>query len=460
MSLKIHIILTGFKICRALNRAIDSCGAADFVYSFRMAAARKRTRTTKNNARGLEAGEFHLTLRLIEERKGERRWKTWMVQGWKENGKWKRKKFKKKSDAEAFRSRLQSELIKDQNATHRVSTRLTDDQIDAAEAAVKRLGERYTLTDAVDFFLQHFCEPEFKISVNHAKKKFLVGKEREGVRDRSLIQLQSTISRFESFVEDSEIHLITAMDVEKFLRSLRARNGVDKASRKTWNNYRADLSSFFNWCADSQRRWIANNPAAQVVKFKKIDRDLPEILSPKDALQLMEYVSNEFDGKMIRYFALALFAGIRTGPAGELHKLATHPELEKLIDLKRGIIHITPEISKTSQKRQIVIRPNLQSWLTSSPDDILPTNHDRMVKVIRREKGLGHDVLRHSFFSYHVGAFRSVGDAAIEGGNTESVVKKHYLNLSTRTEAEQFWNIGAPEFVRTEKRNSRLEVVV
>jgi hypothetical protein len=41
----------------------------------------------------------------------------------------------------------------------------------------------------------------------------------------------------------------------------------------------------------------------------------------------------------------------------------------------------------------------------------------------------------------HVAAFKSVGEAALEGGNTDEVLKKHYLNLATYTEGDEFWNI-------------------
>ena len=41
----------------------------------------------------------------------------------------------------------------------------------------------------------------------------------------------------------------------------------------------------------------------------------------------------------------------------------------------------------------------------------------------------------------HVAAFKSVGEAALEGGNTEAVLKKHYLNLATYTEGDEFWCI-------------------
>ena len=426
-----------------------------------MAAKQKRTRVTAKHedAQKYPAGDFTISLREIREQDGDYTWSTWLVQGWKESDKWKRRKFKNKKDAETFIFRKQVELKNHSGTAKTVITRLTQEQIDQAEAAFLELGDRYNLKEAVAFYLANFCDPDFKISIKDAGRKFLDGKEREGVRDRSLTQLKSTVTRFESFVENCDIHEVTVKDVERFLKSLRAKNGVDKASQKTWNNYRADLSSFFNWCADPQRGWIMTNPAAKVTKFKKIDRDLPDILTPEEARKLMDHVAGIDGGKLVRYFALALFAGIRTGPKGELAKLARHPKQAKLIDLKRGVIHIPPEVSKTGQKRQIMIRPNLRDWLEHSPWEILPTNHDRLIKAIRKEKKLTHDVLRHSFFSYHVAAFRSVGDAAIEGGNTEAVVKKHYLNLATKGEGEEFWSIAYNANVQSGVKSERLQIV-
>ncbi|MBL9145371.1 MAG: hypothetical protein JNM99_16960 [Verrucomicrobiaceae bacterium] len=106
-------------------------------------------------------------------------------------------------------------------------------------------------------------------------------------------------------------------------------------------------------------------------------------------------------------------------------------------------------MSKTGQYRQIVIRPVLKAWLECYGIDILPANGVRHVKAIRKTFKLGHDVLRHTFFSMHVAAFKSVGEAALEGGNTEQVLKKHYLNLATYTEGGEFWAL-LPKFLRQE----------
>ena len=253
-----------------------------------------------------------------------------------------------------------------------------------------------------------------------------------------MFQLKSTLGQFERFVENNYVHEVSERDVERYLKSLRARDGTDAASRKTWNNYRADLHLFFAWCADKQRRWVSTNPAADVGRFQ-IDRSHIEVLSEEQARILMNSVADFKAGKLARYFALALFAGVR--PGGELEKLAANP---LLIDLQNEVIRITEAISKTRKSRQIKIRPNLFKWLTQYSGEILPTNCDRELKAIRKRFHLSHDVLRHTFISMHVGAFKSFADAAIESGNSEKIIRGHYLNTSSFKDAQRFWSI-APE---------------
>lgn len=403
-----------------------------------MARPKKRTRiTAKNSSPG------KLTIREVFYQKNGTTYTSWQVQGWKEDGKWQRKQFKERKKADRFVAKKNVELL---NAVklHDVTTKLTHAQVEEAEAAVNRLGERYSLGDAVEYFLTHFAEPEDPTTFQEAIRQFGYGKEAEGLRPQSLRQLDSTLKMFRTFMERkgmSFVHEPSSDDIERFLKSVRARNGVDRASRKTWNNYRADLHSFYSWCIDPRRRWAGANPVTAVAKFK-VSTGIPSTLTIKQTMKLLRDVESYKEGRLTRYFALALFAGIRTGPEGEIAKLALHPKRDELIDLRRGIIHIPPEVSKTGQKRQILIRPNLQFWLEKSRPEILPVNHDRDVKNLRKRHGLTHDVLRHTFFSYHIAAFRSVADAALEGGNTESVTKSHYLNLATQREGAAFWRIA------------------
>ena len=88
------------------------------------------------------------------------------------------------------------------------------------------------------------------------------------------------------------------------------------------------------------------------------------------------------------------------------------------------------------------ISDSLAAWLKALEERlIVPTNFDRLMKQARKHFQLSHDETRHSFISYHVALHRSVGDVALQAGNSESIVKKHYLNLRPQEEGAVFFSI-------------------
>lgn len=385
-----------------------------------------------------------LTLRETKSRKNGVEYSAWLVQGWTEGGKRQRRQFKTADEARRFISEKQVALL-NHVPIHSVATRLTPEQVAQAESAFSRLAGRATLDEAVSHFLAKAAPPERAVELRTAVRDFLIAKESEGLRSQSVYQLERSLARFRDHAERKgiqRVHDCDANTVESFLRSLRAKDGVERASAKTWNNQRADLSSFFSFCRDPRRRWLRANPCEDVTKIKTNGTAEPDRLSVWQAARLMRDAETSDGGKLARYFSLALFAGIRPGPKGELYKLARHPDRDRLIDLKMGIITIPPDVSKTRQKRQIVIRPALRAWLEATGSEILPVNADRLLKRMRKRHGLSHDVLRHTFISFHVAAFRSIGDAALEAGNSESVIKAHYLNLASTSQGNAFWRIA------------------
>jgi hypothetical protein len=95
-------------------------------------------------------------------------------------------------------------------------------------------------------------------------------------------------------------------------------------------------------------------------------------------------------------------------------------------------------------KRNITIQPNLAAWLKAYPLDefpIMPVGFKRLRLKFRHQFNLSHDILRHTFISMFVGKFRSLGDAALQAGNSEAIIRKHYLDLKSPEEATQFFGI-------------------
>ncbi|MCW1922627.1 site-specific integrase [Luteolibacter arcticus] len=443
----------------------------------------KPKRPKKPPVRQIKTAADKIHVREIEATERGRRVKFYRVEGYLPDGTRLRLRFKTLAEAEGELATRRVKVTNAKTELNTINTPLSADQVRDAEGALNRLKGRYTLAETVEYFLRHYAEPEDAKPLQEALSAFLDARERAGVRARSIAQLKATVKAFVTwftldqlpveFASDLRlakasvdpgkkssprallaelekrnpdfprpaVHSVTTADIVRFLQSIRTKDGAATASRKTWNNYRADLHAFFSWTCDRQRRWIRDNPVAGVDKFKD-GRGVPTCLSVKQTQALMAYVRDYEGGKVAPFFALALFAGLRTGPNGELYKLARHKDRPQLIDLKHGVIHVQPEISKTHQYRQVIIRPNLMAWLKDFTGEILPKNHDRMIKDVRAKFQLGHDVLRHTFFSMHVATFKSVGEAAIEGGNTESVVKRHYLNLAGYKDGAAFWKIG------------------
>jgi integrase len=374
-----------------------------------------------------------ITVKQVTQREHGAEYQTWMVSGYV-NGKRIRIRCKSEDEARMRKSEEETKAINSERSNRFIPTRLTVAQLNEAESCFDRLAPKYTLTEAVDYFLQHFHAPDFTITVGEASTKFRSAM--EGViRDRTMIQLKSSLGQFERFADGCSVHEITPETAERFLQSLRARNGTDKASRKTWNNVRGELHQFFEWCREKPRRYVSTNPVTDIKRFE-IDGGHVEVLTVQRCRELMDYVAEFKAGKLVRYFSLALFGGVR--PGGELKKLADSPES---IDLESRVIRISGKMAKTGKPRQIEIRPNLLKWLKRYPGDILPTNAYNELEAIRKTFKLSHDVLRHTFCSAHVMAFGSFAETAIESGNSESIIRTHYLNAIPKDQAKAFWRI-------------------
>ena len=173
----------------------------------------------------------------------------------------------------------------------------------------------------------------------------------------------------------------------------------------------------------------------------------------------MTYVEGFQNGRLVPYFALCLFAGIRPCVrTGEILRL-----LPAHVRLDTGVILIEPEVSKVREKRTVAIQPNLAAWLRAYPlakNPIIMPNLQKLRARIAKRFGLTHDVMRHTFISMHVAKFRSLGEAALQAGNSESIIRRHYLDLKSTEEAEQFFGIlPCRAAVAPEKANEPLPLV-
>lgn len=390
----------------------------------------------------MKDGEF--TIRRITANERGYSYPTFQLVG-RMNGERIRKRFRSKDEAEGAKNAFEVEAANTNSGTRAINTRLTAAQVATAETI-------FTLTAdplaAVQWHLANYRPPVMKKPLPDAIAAFLADRSPH-VRITALRDYKATLEALTAAFPGHSVDSVKSDDLASYL----AGRGVGK---KRFNNLRGDLNAFFRFCAASPRKWTLENPVTPIAKFK-ISRGIPEIITPEKASELMAFAETFKGGLrsplpagcLVPYFALALFAGLRPSvPNGEIWKLAQEEPPGKSVDLALGIIRISPDVSKVKSIRQVKIQPNLAEWLKRYPLDkfpLIPTNAQALITEVRKKFGLGADILRHTMISAHVAKFKSLGAAALEAGNSETMIRKHYLNMLSDTQADAFWSI-APKF--------------
>ncbi len=359
---------------------------------------------------------------------------SWRLAGWV-NGVRIRKNFKSREEAAAEMAAKEMQTLQAFSGLRSGATYLTDPQLREAEDAFRRLvGHPRSMLFYLDYAFTNYREPSQQKTLTEAVSEYVAVKQSEF--EKALIStcqiraIRDELKKLRQHFPSGSISHLTSNNLTKYL-------GRGNPALKTHNNRRSILSTFFKFAA--QNDWVATNPVEKTPHYRiRHRRGSAETITPEKAKNLMAYLEGYEDGKLVPYFSPCLFAGIRPSARdGEVARL-----LPEHIRLNTGVILIEPEVSKVRMKRMVTIQPNLSVWLQAYP--FKPTKPSYIeyhrLKINKLFK-LTHDVLRHTFISMFVGKFRSMGEAALQAGNSESIIRKHYLDLKTSAEADQFFGI-------------------
>ena len=370
---------------------------------------------------------------------------SWRVSGWLAGVRI-RKNFLTKEEANAERDSLAIQAAQSVSGIRLTTTFLTDDQLREAEAAFRRVaGSPHPLTFYLDYGLANYREPTASRLLKEAIADYRAIKQREYDQHLLSVSQLNHIKRHLTKLDNRfPGHIVADLTVEQLEAHCRRGN----ASPKTYNNRRGILSTFFKFVF--QKGWVAANQIEKLPYHRIAHRRGSACTKTASQVQeLMDFLEDYQGGRLVPYFVLCLFAGIRP--------CLRHGEASKLkpehIRLDTGVIHVEPEVAKTGMKRNVTIQSNLAAWLKAYPVDkipIVPPNMQHLRAAIAKRFDLSHDVMRHTFISMFVAKFRSMGEAALQAGNSETIIRKHYLDLKNKEEAEQFFSIlpkrtfGAP----------------
>jgi integrase len=347
-----------------------------------------------------------------------------------------RRNFKTQEEAAAEKAALELKAMQTTSGLQSVITFLTTDQLRESEAAFRRLQTNpRSLTFYLDYALANYREPVTQKLLTEAVTAYVATKQHEHEQD---LLSEPHLTRMKRDLKRLEKHFPSATVAELTGARLVGYFEARKAALKTYNNRRGIVSTFLKFAL--QRDWMTDNPLAKIPPRRiRRRRGGAVTFSAQQAKDLMAFVEEHYP-TAVPFFALCLFAGIRPClRTGEILRL--QPAHVKLDD---GMIRIDAEVSKVREPRNVTIQPNLAAWLRAYPlkkFPIIPANLQHIREKVGQKFPLSHDVMRHTFISMFVAKFRSLGEAALQAGNSESIIRKHYLDLKSETEAEQFFGI-------------------
>src|SRR5262245_10149845 len=111
------------------------------------------------------------SIKPVKVRNGEFTYRSFRLVGWL-NGARLRKQFQDRAEAEGEKSRLEVEAANRDGAIRPINSRLTTEQVRAAEGAFGRIGN-HPLAEVVDYFLKNFRPPIASAVIETAAAEFM-----------------------------------------------------------------------------------------------------------------------------------------------------------------------------------------------------------------------------------------------------------------------------------------------
>lgn len=299
---------------------------------------------------------------------------------------------------------------------------------------------------ACEFYAAHLAkERELQsCTVETGVDKWLKFKSRGQISKDTLVNYKTKIKVFCREFGNRPISEVLHDDIHAFLLSLKGDNG-------TRNDQCAIISMFFTWCI--KQRLTRDNPA-KGISFKVVDSEV-SILSIDDAQELYE-AAKASDPDVLRYVILCLFVGLR--PKAEAMKVVRE-------DLSSGHEKANIKVisGKTGRLRYVRLEEGVYKALISTnwSGKTYSNNFRRRWDELRyklgykiwldpkyaipeRPKGIRlkewpHDVMRHTYCSYHLAAFENEPLTVHCAGHDFRMFRKHYKKPLPKSEGERFW---------------------
>lgn len=315
-----------------------------------------------------------------------------------------------------------------------------------------------SVTDAVNFWLPHYAAKSASVPLADAIDMFISKCRTQGLATATINERVHRLGLWLGAQPEAEVTVFEAADV-KLVRGFisdESERTTPASARNVW----AVISAFGTWCRNNDL--LDANPCSIVTKPDPGEKEVVT-MSPAEVRELLRLAVKHYDHEILSYLVISLFAGIRP------HEFVTelpHSKAWIMLDWKAivGRKKLTKEkrLGKIKRARQVPVNRTLKAWI-----DLIRKREGGMLsgpvvngyafyQRFRRWKrahypenlpAIEDDILRHTFGTYRVLQLGEVGKIALEMGNSESMVRQHYLNGErTEEESAEFWEL-LPGFV-------------
>lgn len=258
-------------------------------------------------------------------------------------------------------------------------------------------------------------------------EEMLLAKKNSGRSMRYLAGLKSVCLAFAKNNVAKPVDTYTLMDLEIFLdsRNIRGRSTV-----------RSRLSTLFKF--SMRRRYRLDNPCA-ALDHVTVPYVTPKIFTVKEIVKIMKWL--QANPRLLGWFALTTFCGLRPEESQNTEW--------KFIDLAACQIRVEAQTSKMRERRIVVPKPMAIVWLKRAKrrGSMLPISREALRRDrLRLREHLGwtewpKDITRHSAASYWLAESGDIQTVAHALGHSEKILRKNYMALVTKEEAEKFWAV-------------------
>ena len=306
-----------------------------------------------------------------------------------------------------------------------------------------------TVLDAVRYYLSHLnqlsASVPFSALASQVRSEFKRRKQSNEVSERHAKTLNETLNKLELHFGEQLVSEIRTEDVRNWLLAL-------PLAAKTRNKHRGYTGQIFNLAVDYG--YAPVNPVANIKKFRERSTEENGEISTLSAEET-ERLFRAADQEVIPFLTLSFFAGIRIDTLRKLDwSEVKYDEKRVIVPRYKGknqlryrvtlsenaLAWLKPHVKETGSILVRATATNRFSKQMGSPSYV--ATRSRILKAAEKAGvKLPDNAGRHTFISMHVAHYESIDKTALEADNSAAVIKKDYLDIVTREDANKFWAI-------------------